>query len=736
MDSRAISHCIFGDQAQIHQGDVIHYHSKPLQNGVDACRNALFLTDPIVDRETLKSTKGQRTAGTCEWIRHNETYKSWLDGDVQPLWISGDPGKGKTMLSIFLTEELERLTQETEDAKLLFYFCSHQDEKRNGAVAVLRGLVYQLVTKRRDLFQHVSSYFESPGKTQETLSSVETLWIVLRKLLQANLGTVFCALDGLDECDEASTRLLVAKFRDFFSSERSKRPGGGFKLVIVSRKIAGLDAFSQVKLDPDNDEHVSGDIQQFISASVQELERVQGFNDIRETVEATLLSRADGTFLWVGFVMIELSMKKTCTEIMKALDSLPRGLPAIYSRMLPQTESSERLIISEILRWVTMAVRPLTLQELMAAIPIPSTQSISSNQAIRDYITLCGPILKIHDQHVNLVHQSTRDYLLREDPDKDPILEEFRIKAGEAHSELARACLDCIEKSDLRHQSLDIKKTSVQQKSPLLNYAVLHWLEHARYSSTFADKDFGLSRPFFQKKSIVRDNWWKTYRNNKAPWASSNLSLLHMACYFGIESLARKLLLKKAWNFKFRKLVDKKDAALPWAAGGGHEAIVKLLLEQGADVNAMDELGRSALGWAAGRGHEAIVKLLLEQGADVKSARSALSSAAEGGHEAIVKLLLEQGADVNAKHEVGSSALSSAALGGHEAIVKLLLEQGADVKSARSALSSAAWGGHEAIVKLLLEQGADVKSDRSALSSAAEGGHEVIVKLLKSAGAC
>ncbi|KAH8760000.1 hypothetical protein F5883DRAFT_426194, partial [Diaporthe sp. PMI_573] len=57
-------------------------------------------------------------------------------------------------------------------------------------------------------------------------------------------GTVFCMLDRLDKCDKASMRLLVAKFRDFFLLECLKRPGGGFKLVIVSWKIAGLDAFS------------------------------------------------------------------------------------------------------------------------------------------------------------------------------------------------------------------------------------------------------------------------------------------------------------------------------------------------------------------------------------------------------------------------------------------------------------------------------------------------------------
>jgi hypothetical protein len=92
-------------------------------------------------------------AGTCEWIRRDASYRAWLnsDGDgsgndsnnddTRLLWISGGLGKGKTMMSVFLTEELERRIASREDVDLVFFFCSAQDEKRNTAVAVLRGLV-------------------------------------------------------------------------------------------------------------------------------------------------------------------------------------------------------------------------------------------------------------------------------------------------------------------------------------------------------------------------------------------------------------------------------------------------------------------------------------------------------------------------------------------------------------------------------------------------------------------
>ena len=43
------------------------------------------------------------------------------------------------------------------------------------------------------------------------------------------------------------------------------------------------------------------------------------------------------------------------------------------------------------------------------------------------------------------------------------------------------------------------------------------------------------------------------------------------------------------------------------AAGNGREALVQLLLEKGADINATDRNGDTALMTAAGHGQEAVV---------------------------------------------------------------------------------------------------------------------------------
>ena len=101
---------------------------------------------------------------------------------------------------------------------------------------------------------------------------------------------------------------------------------------------------------------------------------------------------------------------------------------------------------------------------------------------------------------------------------------------------------------------------------------------------------------------------------------------------------------------------------------------------------------------------------------------SALQAASNQGSEAIVKMLIESGADVNVQGGHYGSALQAASYRGSEAIVKILIESGADVNVQGgiygSAIQAASYRGSEAIVKMLIESGADVK----LLDSGAEVG--------------
>jgi hypothetical protein len=449
----------------------------------DACLAALFLTDPLVDRASLITTKGQRAEGTCQWITTNKKYNLWLASRSQLLWLSGGPRKGKTMLSIFLTEELDKIAQ-SQGALLTYFFCDNRDDRRNTAVAILRGLIYQLVQQRPKLLEHVVPIFKVQKETLFSNSSFESLWRIFESMVQdPSIDSVLCVLDGLDECDEHSLEFLLGKLRGFFS----KSPAGHLKLIAVSRELPdciprAMSSFLYVRLDPDSDHEVNSDLRRFITFKVNELSAERSYSDgLRASVESALLERAKGTFLWVGFVIQELRKKK-CAEVEDSLNRLPIGLEGIYERMLLQIREERRDITASILRWVVMAVRPLTLTELSAATGIRPVANLSIDRVMRDHVEFCGYLLTVTGNDVGLVHQSAKDYLIRKDPDPNPQLEFFRVKEGETNAEIARTCFTYLHGGALADGSVQLVEKfykaadiSHLQAFPLLSYAVLYW---------------------------------------------------------------------------------------------------------------------------------------------------------------------------------------------------------------------------------------------------------------------
>ena len=525
----------------------------PKEGEAQACLAALFLTNPLDDREQLIQAKGSRVDGTCEWIKSNKLYDSWLHSHSQLLWLSGGPGKGKTMLSIFLAEELEQTAKRTQDRLFLQYFCNNRDEKRKTAVSIIRGLMFQLLQSYQKLFDHILPSFRIQKDSLFTSSSFETLWRIFESMVcDPIIGTAYCVLDGLDECDETSSEVLLNKFVALLSAKTNRLPACHLKLIIVSRAFPDfipelLSSFPHIRLDPDVGSKVNDDIQLFIKKKVDYLARRKHYPEpLRVRVEEVFQNRAQGTFLWIGIVAKALEKYKAIVDVEMALDDLPPGLDKLYGRMLLQIGIGRREIAAKILCWVVMAIRPLTLPELSTAIETtirPST-ILSRDEVVRDQVLNCGYFLTIDGEKVGLIHQSAKDYLLRKIPDADPELEYFRVKEEAANLEITIKCLDYLQLSPLTAGEVDLERHILHEAFPLLSYAVLYWPEHAR-SLNRSEDVFDLSLPFYQKNSQIRQSWLNTYwaaKTNQLP--PNSFTLLHLAAYTGILPIAENCLSK------------------------------------------------------------------------------------------------------------------------------------------------------------------------------------------------
>jgi ankyrin repeat protein len=130
------------------------------------------------------------------------------------------------------------------------------------------------------------------------------------------------------------------------------------------------------------------------------------------------------------------------------------------------------------------------------------------------------------------------------------------------------------------------------------------------------------------------------------------------------------------------------QSTLSWAALGGHDRVVKQLLDTGADISDGTS-GSPALLLATARGHPAVVRLLLQNGAnpntlDIHRGQSALSLATARGHGVVVSYLLRHGADPDSRDlYTQCTPLHHAIQNGYITLVELLLDHGANIPDFR-----------------------------------------------------
>jgi ankyrin repeat protein len=172
---------------------------------------------------------------------------------------------------------------------------------------------------------------------------------------------------------------------------------------------------------------------------------------------------------------------------------------------------------------------------------------------------------------------------------------------------------------------------------------------------------------------------------------------------------------------------------------------------RGLNLNAFVASGQTALHMAATYGKTEAAEWLLEEGANVNALNSAgnppLLDAMLGGLTLynsldIATLLIENGADINAQDERGWTPLLDAVWGCETDFTRMLLEKGANINAKTSkgwtALYLAARDCQIDTVRLLLENGADVNAKdiegNTPLSIAKQKGKSDIVDILQANG--
>ena len=191
-------------------------------------------------------------------------------------------------------------------------------------------------------------------------------------------------------------------------------------------------------------------------------------------------------------------------------------------------------------------------------------------------------------------------------------------------------------------------------------------------------------------------------------------TFLIAACIYESHSVATYLIKEKNADVALRSREGM--SALHFACDKKNMALIELLLENGANINSVDNNNGTSLHWACDSTTTETAMMLLENGADVdikdNEERTPLHWAIDRNHYDLSAELLKRGADINAVDKHKKTPLHWACTRANAQIVEMLLSNGSDVNSqenhSRTPLHIAIDINRTDIVKILLENGADV----------------------------
>lgn len=560
------------------------------------CVQALSFSNPIRHRQDLQERKGRRAKGTCEWMLKTNTFQEWRGGsgedDSNVLWLHGLPASGKSMMTIFLTEALENDPNLRDAGLVIYFFCDSSSQNHTSGIAVLSGLIWQLI-KDRPISQEVvrEQYEEDKG----LFTSFNHLWKLFIILLNGwREGKIYCVIDALDECDAESQNAISRKFESFFDPVYYDRALSHVSFLITSRPYEEIRTYlgGFVNVDIGGFAEGKDDVAAFIDYSVGCLTEKKRFSaEMQGRVRRIIQEKAEDTFLWVSLAMEEVK-DAARADIIEILEQLPGGLRSLYGQLLERAAQARPKRKEEILRIinvVAVSLEPLSILQLAYACQLYAQEREEEQLlAMRSSIEDCKLLVVETNDKVALLHKSVKDFLADD-----------RSSSGTglwaAHAFLAYRCIDCCMESVgiplvvsklAGRKDEKIDDTEDTDDARLLAYATRFWPEHAH----FAGEQFEITEkqePFFKENSLQWQNWWLRLSASQTYKIWAKPSPFHIAATWGILPLVKYILQTTSVDRYHRTeyldtdfLTQKGETALELAATWGHEIIVCHLLEQ------------------------------------------------------------------------------------------------------------------------------------------------------------
>jgi hypothetical protein len=498
---------------------------------------------------------------TCQWLLKKSEYLDWLDTSKIPdhygfLWIKGKPGAGKSTMMKFAFGSCQKRMKDR--IVISYFFNARGTELEKSTIGMYRSLLVQLLEQLPELqcvFDNRRfTDWDSKFKHQYT-ELLETIFEdAIQRLGQSSL---ICYIDALDECEERQIRDMVKFFQRL--GELALSAGIQFQVCFSSRHYPHITITKGLTLVLERQEGHSQDITTYIDSELK-----IGHSKLAEQIRLELQEKAMGVFMWVVLVVDILNKEHDGGRIhalRKRLRDIPSDLHELFRDILTRDcHNKNELIVC--IQWLLFARHPLSPEELYFAIlSVISPQHISKwdqeevtvgtiKRFILNSSKGLAEITKSKEPTVQFIHESVKDFLLKEDGLSAVLSDLGSNFEGQSHEQLKLGCLHHLSVDLTTHFSLAATphkassseagtlRQSATKAFPFLQYAVQNVLYHADSAQSGGVDQKNFLNFFALAKWVTLDNVFEKHQVRRH---NSNASLLYILAEHNMPNLIKIL---------------------------------------------------------------------------------------------------------------------------------------------------------------------------------------------------
>ncbi|KAK6839302.1 hypothetical protein PG987_005168 [Apiospora arundinis] len=494
-------------------------------------------------------------------------------------------------------------------------------------------------------------------------------------------------IDGIDSIEKREQHLLITALEEVRSKAKNV-----VKIFVASRThdwtLTSISPARQVRITTDETKKdMVAFVEQTVKAAVAKRLLLAGnvSEHHHSLIAQTLIDGAGEMFIWVK-LQIECLCRET--HVGAVLDRLQGGLPETLEQLYQQTldyifqkGEESREIAVRVFSWILYTKETLTSTALLAALSVAERDETSS---LAQVIAGCENLIILDNKRdvICFMHQSLREFLVQKKS----------FAAAAANRLISSACIETATRGLPSEENLGSARNDFGV------YAAMYWPVHAKLAeetnpaevlnaknptldklTTFIfDEDFDTTLSF--------DSWLRNVRRIGSDLARDHTmkpafgaipirdsGFLFLLSIFGLNDLL-SLVLSNVSDIDLNITNDLGNTPVYLAATLGHTRAVSMLVDHGANIDAVCGRHGSALHAACFEGHLEVVETLLKLQVNSTCGgvyQDALQAAFQGGQENVVLFLIDQAGMITSEDDY-DRALEGAAHSGFFSIVKAL----------------------------------------------------------------